>query len=484
MSFQFFMMPGDSPGNPSAVASPSPKACMYSQCFWRLIVWWMWIVPMFDDLIEDLGDGEPLVGVRLGVGQQVVAPQLAPRDVEARLGRDSALVECRRDGDDLRHRAGLVGVDGGEVAGRDLDDARVVVAAHRRHRVDLTGIGVHDDAGPAARPSPSTRPSSACSVANWIDRSSVRIRSSPGIGGTDTVSLPAIERPPGATSRSSRPPVPVRRSSNCNSRPPMPTPSMSVLPITLRPVSPPGRIRLLSGSTLTPASPRAAICSPTASSTWRATYMNPVALATIAATSSWRRSSLRPRTLVRIVAVPSGSSISLGLMLTLFAAHRHRQLFTVAIEDRAAIGGHVPGAGPLSGALDAQRVALARLEDADLEQHQRQHEHERAEQHDQPLARLPGPEPELPRVRVLRRDDAARRAAPARSEQRAGAGPGGAPRAARARSGLCRRRRGGGRAAGPARWWVRDARRIVGAARRTGRGGGGRRLMALRRTRP
>ena len=23
---------------------------MYSQCFWRLIVWWMWIVPMFDDL--------------------------------------------------------------------------------------------------------------------------------------------------------------------------------------------------------------------------------------------------------------------------------------------------------------------------------------------------------------------------------------------------------------------------------------------------
>ena len=168
--------------------------------------------------------------------------------------------------------------------------------------------------------SPSTRPSSACSVANWIERSSVSTRSSPATGGTETVSLPAIERPPGATSRSSRPSVPVSRSSNCSSRPPMPTPSMSVRPMTLRPVSPPGRIRLLSGSTLTPANPSAAICSPTASSTWRATYMNPVALATIAATSSWRFSSLRPRTLVRIAAVASGSSISFGLMLMLFAA--------------------------------------------------------------------------------------------------------------------------------------------------------------------
>ena len=26
-----------------------PERRMYSQCFWRRIVWWMWIVPMFDD---------------------------------------------------------------------------------------------------------------------------------------------------------------------------------------------------------------------------------------------------------------------------------------------------------------------------------------------------------------------------------------------------------------------------------------------------
>ena len=176
--------------------------------------------------------------------------------------------------------------------------------------------------------------------------------------------------------------------------------------------------------------------------------------------------------------MPSGSSISLGLMLMLFAADRHRQLFTVAIEDRAAIRRHIAGAGPLPGALDAERAALARLEDADLEQHQRQHEHERAEQHDQPLAGLTGPEPELPSLRMLRRDDATRRAAHSgAAEQRAGAGPGGAPRGAcsaagrvggrwragadRARSGAvvgARRAADGGRRTtdGP-RWWCSPA---------------------------
>ena len=136
----------------------------------------------------------------------------------------------------------------------------------------------------------------------------------------------------------------------------------------------------------------------------------------------------------------------------------------------------------------AERVALARLQDADLEQHERQHEHERDEQHDQPLARLAGPEPELARLRVLRRDDATR-GAPRRgaAEQRAGAGPGGAPRGACSEQGrgdapmarpapIAAARRGGG---------VRDARPDRGR-RRDGRAAAVvvRRLMALRRTPP
>jgi hypothetical protein len=51
----------------------------------------------------------------------------------------------------------------------------------------------------------------------------------------------------------------------------MPTPSMLVLPTTLRPVSPPGISRRVSSSTLTPESPSEAIWSPMPASTWRAT---------------------------------------------------------------------------------------------------------------------------------------------------------------------------------------------------------------------
>ena len=185
---------------------------------------------------------------------------------KVRVRRHRSLVEGGGDRDHLGHRAGLVGVDGGKVAGRDLDLAVVVALrprpspARRRCRVSMTTTV------PDLAPSSLTRPSSASSTANWIERSRVRMMSSPGTGcsrdllaargSSDPWAPPLWSSRPACRSGcrcSPAPPPPRRRRTAARGRT-MPAPSMSVSPITLRPVSPPGSTRLSSGSTLTPLS--------------------------------------------------------------------------------------------------------------------------------------------------------------------------------------------------------------------------------------
>ena len=96
-------------------------------------------------------------------------------------------------------------------------------------------------------PSAATRFNSACSVANWIERSTVSTMSEPSTGFSVVRSLPATVRPPGATSSVSSPGLPPSTFWYWRSSPAIPLPSMSVFPMTLRPVSPPGSVRRSSG---------------------------------------------------------------------------------------------------------------------------------------------------------------------------------------------------------------------------------------------
>ena len=77
-----------------------------------------------------------------------------PRLVEARVGRDGAVVERPGQGHDLHHRSGLIEtrddrVD--ELRGRRRRKLVRVVAGHVRPGDDATGGGLHDDQGAALR---------------------------------------------------------------------------------------------------------------------------------------------------------------------------------------------------------------------------------------------------------------------------------------------------------------------------------------------
>ena len=103
-------------------------------------------------LREDLVDGEGLGGVHLGVMQPYVPVLLSEGHEEAGLGGDFFLVEGCGDGDDLGHRAGLVGVHRRIVSCPHADYIGLRVTAHRGHGEDLAGSRVHHDRRCTSRP--------------------------------------------------------------------------------------------------------------------------------------------------------------------------------------------------------------------------------------------------------------------------------------------------------------------------------------------
>jgi hypothetical protein len=64
--------------------------------------------------------------------------------------------------------------------------------------------------------------------------------------------------------------------------------------------------------------------------------------------------------------------------------HRHRQLLTVAIEDRASVRGQRQRARPLLGTGGAQRLAIGGLDATDLDHERGEDDEEDHEQPDQP----------------------------------------------------------------------------------------------------
>ena len=191
-------------------------------------------------------------------------------------------------------------------------------------------------AWPPLAPDSATRRSRACSTERCTDRSIVRMRSRPGTGTSMTSPLPAIERPSGAISTRVSPSTPWRSSSYCASSPAMPLPSMSVRPMTLIAVSPPGIVRRASRVVWTPTrssslrSGRRGRCRPggrctrTRSHTWRSRC---AALGRVRdrARRIWLE---RRHDRLRVLEL-------LGVDRDGGGRHRERQLVAVAIEDRA-----------------------------------------------------------------------------------------------------------------------------------------------------
>ncbi len=163
----------------------------------------------------------------------------------------------------------------------------------------------------------------------------------------------------------------------------MPSPSMLVLPMTLRPVSPPGISRRSSRSTLTPGSSRLEIWSPSAASTWRATYTNPRCLLSISASRSETFSSGRLEEVVERLDRGGAVLDELRVDRDGGGGHGDRQLVAVAVEDRAALRGHVPRAGPLRGALLAVGVGLGGLQCRDAGDHDHQQDRDDDQRGDQ-----------------------------------------------------------------------------------------------------
>ena len=173
----------------------------------------------------------------------------------------------------------------------------------------------------------------------------------------------------------------------------MPSPSMSVRPITLRPVSPPGSTRLSSGSTLTPLSWRSAICCPIDDVDLALDVDEPLVL------GDQRRVQVG---LLLVGEAEHGGqradrAFGVGDELRVDADRggrdRDRQLLAVAIEDRAAVGVELDLSRPLVGAGLAQRLAADRLQASDPEQHVAEHHQHHHQQADQPAPRLAEREP-------------------------------------------------------------------------------------------
>ena len=104
---------------------------------------------------EDLANRHLFGRVRVGVFDfllplRALVEHLLARHEEVGLRRDHSVLDRRSDAEHLRDRARLVCLDGRQVSGVVRVGA-VFVASHRRHRVDLTGLGVHDDCDAAAR---------------------------------------------------------------------------------------------------------------------------------------------------------------------------------------------------------------------------------------------------------------------------------------------------------------------------------------------
>ena len=97
-------------------------------------------------LDEDPADAHLLIGMLVGVLQQILAVLAAPGDDEGGVLGDGPLVQTGCDRDHLGHRAGLVGVDCGQVARCDPDLPRLGLALDGGHGEEVTRIGVHHDA--------------------------------------------------------------------------------------------------------------------------------------------------------------------------------------------------------------------------------------------------------------------------------------------------------------------------------------------------
>ncbi len=86
----------------------------------------------------------------MGVFQKIVVVLLAPRDLEGGVRSNYPFVESACDSDYLRYRPGFIAVDGHEVAAGDDRLPCLSISAHGGIRIDLSGVGVHHDDQPAA----------------------------------------------------------------------------------------------------------------------------------------------------------------------------------------------------------------------------------------------------------------------------------------------------------------------------------------------
>ena len=207
---------------------------------------------------------------------------------------------------------------------------------------------------------------------NWIDRSSVSTRSSPGIGASVTVSLPGIERLPGATSRDISPPVPL---------------SMIVV------------LQLESGDALAVDVGLA----DDAASGLAAGHLPPVLPIDVDTGQLEARDLVTERRvdLARDVDEPALLAVDLGQQVGDLVVGQveevvecldrggavvdelrvdrdggggngDRHLVAVAVEDRAALRGHVPRAGPLRRALRTVGIGFGGLQGRDAGDHDQQ----------------------------------------------------------------------------------------------------------------
>ncbi len=134
-----------------AVLAPKPNLRRYSSTFAAPMRWASWMVPMFDDTVR-------MPATVSWLGSCSASPKVAPPssrccgDGEHRGRVRHALLEGRRHGDHLVHRAGLEhGGDRGVVR-RGVHLAGLGIVDHVGHRQDLTGGRVADDHDAALRP--------------------------------------------------------------------------------------------------------------------------------------------------------------------------------------------------------------------------------------------------------------------------------------------------------------------------------------------